>query len=101
MLHGQKINCQRIYYLDKQYNKYLKECTHIIDAIGFKPRILKINNAKHKYCPYTGIISDRIFSLGIGYPEKITSPLGYNEYNIGLKKFSDYLDHVFPLWISS
>lgn len=86
---------------DTNIARYLPECQHVIDAVGFAPRRdLEIEGCSHwTYDRHHGIIAPGLFGLGIGFPELASDPMGFVESQVGLWKFMVYLNNVLPLWL--
>lgn len=82
------------------YQEKLKRCDIAIYAVGFERRKNIIidgqDNLDHN--PQFGILAPNLFGLGIAYPELKTFPYNYQEYNVGIWKFQQYLDEVFSIW---
>lgn len=80
---------------------YLDLCDEVVYAIGFKRRDLQIEYySKVPYDPYNGIIAPGLFGFGIAYPEAKADPLGALDYRVGLYKFMEYLNRIFPIWLN-
>lgn len=93
-------NIKRYRASAENIDKYLPACNKAICAIGFKPRNINITgvNSSH-YDKHTGIIAPGLFGLGIAFPQVITTPLGHQEYDVGLWKFVQGLKRVMPIWL--
>ncbi|OGT31808.1 MAG: hypothetical protein A3E87_02410 [Gammaproteobacteria bacterium RIFCSPHIGHO2_12_FULL_35_23] len=82
----------------------LKACyidNKVIYAVGFETRKIPIEGYPHYgYDNKTGIIAPGLFGIGIAFPELVEDPLGRTEYNVGLYKFSVYIDKVLPIWLN-
>lgn len=100
-LHGQAIhNLTRSPLEADDAPALLAACNKAVYAIGFNQRNINIPGVSlSEYDPHTGIVAPRLFGLGVGFPELITSPLGHQEANVGLAKFVKYIDKVLPLWL--
>jgi hypothetical protein len=92
-------NIQR-YSLDHcDVEQTLKLCNKIIDCVGFSPRTIDIQGINTTaYDCHTGIIAPGLFGFGLSHPELVTSVYGHQEYNVGLFKFFNYINKVWPLW---
>lgn len=92
-------NLIRIPYNAENNYPEITNVTHVISAIGFRPRLISSSQYDlSQYDPFTGIIAPGLYGLGIAYPEKINSVFGYSEYQVGLWKFMLYLKRILPLW---
>ncbi|KIW15459.1 hypothetical protein PV08_05505 [Exophiala spinifera] len=91
------------------YQTQLTQCTHVVQAIGFKRdpvpplRVDSKRLATLSYDNRTGLFQDgsghRIPGLcgaGIAFPEKVVDPAGNTEYAVGFWKFMNYLRRVVP-----
>ena len=88
-------NIQRYYSSEENVNKYLPHCHKAICAIGFTPRTIPVEGVHLlQYDTATGIIKIE------GYMHLIftVTPLGHQEYNVGLWKFVTGLRQVMPIW---
>ena len=92
-------NIRQIQIEEKDYQKSYNKCDIIIDATGFTPRNIEINGiVNYKHNPHHGIIAPNIYGIGIAYPEKVQDEFGNVEFNVGMFKFANFIDKVFPLW---
>lgn len=80
--------------------RYLRDCDHIIYAVGFEQRkTIVIGDYEYsQHNPHVGIIGPGLFGLGIAYPEIKTDIYGNVESQVGLWKFMVYLNKIMPLW---
>lgn len=95
------------------YKEHLKDCTHVIQAIGFHANEIPVfeRNGKKleiKYNNQTGGFEDPegkqvkgLFAAGIAFPERVVDPEGNVEYAVGLAKFMQFLNRVVPTWNSA
>lgn len=111
-------------YLDKvgttaegehaDYMAHLPDCTHVIQAVGFKRNplpTLAVNGAspqRLEHISVTGGFEDEqgdtiygLYGAGIAWPEKVLDPGGDVEYAVGLAKFMRYLSRVVPGWVGA
>jgi len=90
-------------YLNSKENieKYLPEVDKVVYAVGFESRknITVGDFVDLQYNPHLGILAPGLFGIGIAYPELKSDPFGNFEYQIGIWKFAQYLDKIFPLWV--
>ncbi|MCF6775152.1 NAD(P)-binding domain-containing protein [Thiotrichales bacterium 19X7-9] len=92
--------CLRLLSTKEKVEQYLPQCKYAVYAVGFNRRDVTIDGvAFDQYCHQTGIIAPGVFGVGIAYPQMVTSPVGTVEGNVGLWKFSKYLDQVMPIWL--
>ena len=94
----------------EDYKKHLPECTHVVQAIGFKKNKLPVierdgSELEIHYDHTTGGFNDRkgrringLYAAGIAWPESVVDPEGNTEYAVGLWKFMTYLKRVVPQW---
>lgn len=95
------------------YNAELKDCTHIVSAIGYdKNELPKIEvdgrEAKPDFDPLTGKFHIRrgsheylkgLYGAGIAFPESVTDPAGNVESAVGWFKFMRFVKRVSPQWL--
>lgn len=77
----------------------IRPCNKVIDCVGFVPRSIEtqgVDTTTYDY--HTGIIAPGLFGFGLSHPELATSVYGHQEYNVGLFKFFNYLNKIWPLW---
>lgn len=96
----------------EDYKKYLKDCTHVVQAIGFHANEipvldragekleLKYNNQTGGFESPDGKQVKGLYGAGIAFPERVTDPEGNVEYAVGLAKFMKFLQRVVPKWTS-
>jgi len=94
------------------YKKHLPQCTHIVQAIGFKKNEVPVltkggKDLQTEFDPLTGGFRDKegeevrgLYGAGIAWPNKVTDPEGNIEYAVGLAKFMSFLKEVVPKWKS-
>lgn len=94
----------------EDYKKYLPDCTHVVQAIGFKknevPALEKDGQKMEvRYDFRTGGFENGkgervkgLYAAGIAWPERVVDPEGNTEYAVGLFKFMTYLKRVVPEW---
>lgn len=102
-IHGQlPHNLKRFISNEENIQTYLPQCSKAISAVGFEPRSdIVIDGVNlQDYHPYTGIIAPGLFGLGIAYPELKVTPLGERDYQVGLWKFTNYINQVLPIWLT-
>lgn len=83
--------------------RYLPTCQKIIYAVGFSKRLIKIEGVDpDRYDPHIGQLNvENLYGCGLAYPELVQDKRGREEWNIGLWKFSYYLDRVLAHWFST
>jgi len=85
---------------DTKFEELLACCNKVVYATGFEnrrtPVIEQFPGAR--YQETTGIIAPALFGFGIAYPQAQFDSFGNREYRVGLWKFMDYLNTVFPIW---
>ncbi|OGB83865.1 hypothetical protein A3F66_02455 [candidate division TM6 bacterium RIFCSPHIGHO2_12_FULL_32_22] len=94
------LNLLRIESSKESFDRYLPECTKVIQAIGFERNDIPYND-KIEYSDETGVIAPRLFGIGIAFPEKYVDPLGNVEYRVGLNSFMEYAQKMLPEWIKT
>lgn len=94
----------------EDYKKHLPDCTHVVQAIGFKQNEVPVMEKDGKildarYDNTTGGFLDEkgeklkgLYAAGIAWPERVVDPEGNTEYAVGLWKFMNYLKRVVPAW---
>jgi pyruvate/2-oxoglutarate dehydrogenase complex dihydrolipoamide dehydrogenase (E3) component len=93
-------NLERVNTNDQHFKEKLKACNKAIYAVGFNRRTIAIDGQLEiSHDPKTGIIAPGLYGLGLAYPELVVDKFGREEWNVGLFKFSNYLEKVFPLWL--
>lgn len=93
------------------YKRELAECTHVCQAIGYKPDKLpelrvqgrtvtpRFENATGSFVnAESGERIPGLFGAGIAFPQRVTDPEGNVEYAVGLFKFMNFLKKVVPEW---
>lgn len=97
--HSQKL--KRWSVSNPAFEEALEICDHVIYATGFERRRLPVLEqfGSTSYQETTGIIAPRLFGVGIAFPQAQFDPLGNKEYRVGLWKFMDYLNSMFPIWL--
>lgn len=90
---------ERYRSIDENVGAHLPGCDVAVYATGFQRRRLRIDDILDpEYDTRNGIIAPGVFGIGIAYPELVTDPYGHQEFHVGLFKFKNYLERVFPLW---
>lgn len=95
------------------YEKYLPDCTHIVQATGFKPNALPMLSSDgaliagvqydHEGGGFINAKGEQVkglFGAGIAFPERVKHPDGNEEMNVGLFKFMKYLRRVTKDWVA-
>lgn len=97
------------------YDQELKNCTHLVSAIGYEinplPKIL-VDDApvEPEFDPLTGRFRKAkgakellpgLFGAGIAYPERVTDPAGNIESAVGWFKFGKALKKWSPEWVAN
>ncbi len=93
---------ERVHCDDSAWDEKVKQCTKAVYCIGFAPRTdIKIIDIPYpvNYNPYNGIIAQGLFGTGVGFPNLVTDPFGYQEWNVGVGKFMNYIQQVLPIWL--
>lgn len=92
---------KRIHTSDLAFEEVLAGCNKVVYAVGFERRkvpVLEQFSTTH-YNDKTGIIAPGLFGLGIAFPQAMYDPLMNLEYRVGIWKFMDYLNTIFPIWL--
>lgn len=90
----------RIKVGDRNAGKYLARCNKVVYGVGFEPRRLQIQGADQtRYDQSTGVLAPGLFGCGIAFPEKVVDRAGNVEFNVGLLKFSNFLNRTVPAWM--
>ncbi|KAI1134145.1 pyridine nucleotide-disulfide oxidoreductase-domain-containing protein [Hypoxylon sp. FL0543] len=84
-------------------------CDYVVQAIGFSTKALPIKQQNAKFDNHTGTFIDQttnkpipgLHGAGIGFPERVTDPLGNVEYSVGFLKFMKFLKRVIPEWVQA
>jgi len=96
-------NIIRIQNTPTSRNSWLPVCDKIIYAIGYErneiPLFNESNNQNIEYDSSTGIISPRLFGIGIAFPEKVIDETGKPRNLIGLLDFMSYAQFIIPEWM--
>ena len=96
------------------YDAELKDCTHLVSAIGYQmnelPRIeVDRKTVQPDFDPLTGKFHQKhgdqdylpgIYGAGIAYPERVTDPEGNVESAVGWFKFMKFVKRVAPQWVN-
>lgn len=92
---------ERILVSDHAFEESLALCTKVVYAVGFERRKLPVLEQYEnvQYHETTGIIAPGLFGLGIAFPQAKLDPLGNRTLRVGLWKFMDYLNAIFPIWL--
>ena len=92
---------ERVLVSDHTFDESLRLCNKAVYATGFERRKLPLLEQFDKlhYDDRTGIIAPGLFGCGIAFPQAKFNPLGQLEHRVGLWKFMDYLNTIFPLWL--
>ncbi len=82
------------------FDETLAECDLAVYTVGLERRMLPETRqwGRLDYNPDNGILAPGLFGVGIAFPARAVDRYGYVEYRVGLKKFTDHLDEVLPLW---
>ncbi|KAG8157727.1 hypothetical protein KVR01_012389 [Diaporthe batatas] len=93
------------------YARELAGCTHVCQAIGYKPDPLPElrvdgRTVAPRFDNATGAFVDAasggripgLFGAGIAFPQRVVDPEGNVEYAVGLFKFMNFLKKVVPGW---
>ncbi|WWC98804.1 hypothetical protein V866_005697 [Kwoniella sp. B9012] len=97
---------------EEVYRDRLKECTHLIYAIGYQPNPYPKMVIDGKGIKQDELIFDQdssefridgkkvngLYGLGIAHPEKSQDPEGHEENNVGLAKFFKFAEKNQELW---
>lgn len=94
-------NLQRYISTEENLAKYLPQIDKVVYAVGFVARKnIKVGEFKNlHYNPHLGILAPGLFGFGIAYPELKYDKFGNPEQQVGLWKFSQYLENVLPVWM--
>jgi len=92
---------ERVISSEEHITQYLPECNKVIYAVGFERRNLPIVAGMEslEYNPQSGIIAPGLFGIGLAFPECRINPIGIAEHAVGLWKFLNYVDRIFPFWM--
>lgn len=94
----------------EDYKKYLPDCTHVVQAIGFKKTQVPVlekdgQKMEARYDFRSGGFQNGkgervkgLYAAGIAWPERVVDPEGNTEYAVGLWKFMTYLKRVVKDW---
>lgn len=94
-------NIQRYQSNKETIAAILPTCTRAVYAVGFARRSPTLEGVSpHDYDNQCGLIARNLYGCGIAYPELIVDRGGNEELNVGIKKFSIYLDRVIPKWLN-
>lgn len=98
---------------EEVYKRELADCTHVVQAIGYKVEPLpslsvegkaiepKFDNVSAAFTDAkTGTTVKGLYGAGIAFPERVVDPEGNTEYAVGLFKFMKFLKRVVPEWKS-
>lgn len=84
-------------------NSWLPICDKIIYAIGYERNEIPLLNSDNQQLDYdstTGVISPRLFGIGIAFPEQVIDNETGNPRNlIGLLDFMTYAQQIIPEWM--
>lgn len=94
-----------------KYTRELADCTHVCQAIGYKPDALPALTVEGRtltprFDNTTGSFVDAesgeripgLFGAGIAFPQRVVDPEGNVEHAVGLFKFMNFLKKVVPEW---
>lgn len=110
----QRVNIKEDSRSEKQiYDKELKDCTHLLSAIGYDnnelPKIeVDGGQCEPSFNPLTGTLHASrgnqevlkgLFGAGIAFPERVTDPEGNVESAVGWMKFMKFVKRVSPQWM--
>ena len=83
-------------------SSWLPVCNKIIYAIGYERNeipFLNNNSQQLDYDSSTGLISPRLFGIGIAFPQQVTDETDKPRNLIGLLDFMTYAQHIIPEWM--
>lgn len=94
-------NLVRYISSDENLTKYMPKVDKAIYAVGFATRKnIRVGDFTNlHYNPHLGILAPGLFGFGIAYPELKYDRFGNPEQQVGLWKFSQYLEKVLPVWM--
>jgi len=95
-------NIMRIQNTPTSRSSWLPVCDKIIYAIGYERNeipLLNTNSQQLDYDSSTGVISPRLFGIGIAFPEQVTDETGKPRNLIGLLDFMTYAQQIIPGWM--
>lgn len=94
-------NLERYISNEDNLAKYLPEVDKVVYAVGFESRQnIAIGDFDDlQYNRHFGVLAPGLFGIGIAYPEFKSDPFGNFEHQVGIWKFAQYLDKIFPLWV--
>lgn len=93
----------RVFNSPAALQAWLPVCNKIIYAAGYERNLLPPINGSSSlvYNDTTGVIAERLFGIGLAFPERHVDPLGNIEHRIGLSSFMEYALRMVPQWASS
>ncbi len=95
-------NIIRIQNTTTARSSWLPVCDKIIYAIGYERNeipLLNSNSHQLDYDSSTGVISPRLFGIGIAFPEQVIDEASKPRNLIGLLDFMTYAQHIIPEWM--
>lgn len=98
----------------EQYGRYLPECSHIVQAVGFTrdplpqlsrngaPLSMEFDHETGKFHEQGGGPAiPGLYGAGIAFPERVVDPYGNVEYAVGFFKFMNFLKKVCSSWTAA
>lgn len=85
-------------------DSWLPICDKIIYAIGYERNELPFLNNDPNTIPYdsnSGIISPRLFGIGLAFPETTVDTMNETHQLIGIIDFMNYAQRIIPSWMAS
>jgi len=99
----QPSNIMRMKNTPTSRNSWLPICDKIIYAIGYErneiPLFSDDDNQSIEYDSTTGVISPRLFGIGIAFPEQVIDEMNKPRNLIGLLDFMSYAQSIIPEWM--
>ena len=95
-------NIMRIQNTPTSRSSWLPVCDKIIYAIGYERNEIPLLNSNSQQLDYdssTGVISPRLFGIGIAFPQQATDETDSPRNLIGLLDFMTYAQHIIPEWM--
>lgn len=94
-------NLERLRSIPNNLDRILPNCTKTIYAVGYKPNPLpEIKETANYSYDKNGKIGQRLFGIGIAFPQVVENEAGNLEPQVGLKAFLDYAQKAVSIWMN-